>query len=51
VFGVEAEPEPTLQGILDEMHELPDRIADGLPGLLERLHQRGLDVRTTDIVS
>lgn len=50
VFRVAAEPEPMPRAILDEMHALPERIADGLPGLLARLHEHGLNVRTADII-
>lgn len=34
--------------ILDEFHQLPDHIIDGLPGLLQRLDQAGLDIHTSD---
>lgn len=50
VFTIAADPDPMLQGILAEMHDLPERIGDGLPRLLARLNQRGLDVRAADSI-
>ena len=47
-YRIAADDEPTVQGILDEFHHLPERIGDGLAGLLERLESAGLDVRVSE---
>ncbi len=49
-FHVAAPNVPTAQAILDEFHRLPEHIGTGLPSLLQRLHDAGLDVhiRTSD---
>lgn len=47
-YQIAAGDEPMMQAILDELHQLPDRIGDGLPGLLNQLNSIGLDVRAND---
>jgi hypothetical protein len=45
---IAAGEDPTTQAILDEIHQLPEHIGDGLPGLLQRLDQIGLDIQASD---
>ena len=47
-YRIAGRDDPTIQTILDEIHELPDHIATGLPGLLRRLETSGLAVRASD---
>jgi hypothetical protein len=37
---------PIVQAFLDELHGLPDRIGDGLEGMLARLDARGLEIKS-----
>ena len=46
-WRISADDDPTVQAILDEFHQLPERIGDGLTGLLQRLRVVGLDVRSS----
>jgi len=45
---IAADDVPMAQEILDEFHQLPDHIGDGLPGHLQRLGEAGLDIQTSD---
>jgi hypothetical protein len=47
-YQIAGDDDPIVHGILDEFHHLPERLADGLPGLLQRLHDHGLEVRARD---
>ena len=47
-YKIAGDDDPIVQGILDEFYQLPEHIGDGLPGLLQRLHDTGLDVQTND---
>jgi hypothetical protein len=47
-YRIAADDDPIAQGILDEFHQLPDHIGDGLPSLLQRLHTAGIDVQASD---
>lgn len=47
-YQIAGDNDPMIQAILDEFHQLPDHIANGLPGLLQRLDQAGLDIHTSD---
>ena len=48
IFRIEGDSDPMVQAALDEIHDLPDHIAAGIPGLWERLHRAGFDIRTSD---
>lgn len=39
---------PVAESILDEMYQLPDVVAEGLPALLEQLGSVGLTIDTSD---
>ena len=47
-YEIAGDDDPIVQGILDEVYQLPERIGDGLPGLLQRLNDHGLAVRASD---
>ena len=47
-WQVAGDQDPMVQAILDQFHQLPENIGDGLPGLLGRLHVAGLEVQTSD---
>ncbi len=47
-YTIAGDDDPIVQAILDEAHALPDQIDNGLPGLLQRLDQAGLDIRTSE---
>jgi hypothetical protein len=51
LFRIDGDTDPMVQAALDEIHDLPDQVADGLPGLLERLHQVGFTIRTSDVTT
>jgi hypothetical protein len=47
-YQIAGDDDPMIKAILDEIHQLPARIGDGLPGLLNQLKDAGLDVQTND---
>lgn len=47
-YKIAGDDDPIVQAILDEFYRLPERIGDGLTGLLQRLHDTGLVVHTSD---
>lgn len=47
-YKIGGDADPIVQSILDEFYQLPEHIGDGLTGLLQRLHDNGLDVQTND---
>lgn len=47
-YQIAGDKEPMIQTILDEIHQLPDQIGAGLPGLLQRLETAGLAIETSD---
>jgi hypothetical protein len=47
-YQIAGDHDPMVQAILDEIHDLPGRISDGLPGLLHQLKDIGLDVQAND---
>jgi hypothetical protein len=47
-WHIAGDDEPAAQAVLDEFHQLPEHLGDGLTGLLERLRLTGLDVRSND---
>ncbi len=47
-YEIAGDDDPTIHSILDEIHQLPDHVAGGLPGLLERLGTAGLEIETSD---
>ena len=48
IYEIAGDDEPTIHSILNEIHQLPDHIAGGLPGLLDRLGTAGLNIETSD---
>jgi hypothetical protein len=46
VWRTSSQAGPTVQAFLDEFHALPERFADGLDGLFQRLDSRGVRVVT-----
>jgi hypothetical protein len=46
VFSIAGGGDPRLRPMLDLVHALPDEVAAGAPGLLERLPAVGLEIRT-----
>jgi hypothetical protein len=47
-YRIAGDDDPMIAAILDEFHQLPDHITDGLPGLLQRLDKAGLNIETSD---
>lgn len=47
-YKIAGDDDPMIQAILDEIHQLPGRIGDGLPGFLKQLKDVGLDVHAND---
>lgn len=47
-YKIAGADDPIVQGILDEFYQLPEHIGEGFPGLLQRLHDTGLDIQTND---
>lgn len=47
-YTIAGDDDPTVQAILDEVHNLPDQIAAGPTGLLDRLGSAGLDIHTDE---
>ena len=47
-YKIAGDDDPIVQGILDELYQLSEHIGDGLPGLLQRLHDTGLDIQTNE---
>ena len=47
-YQIAGDDDPMIHAILDEIHQLPGRIGDGLPGLLEQMKDIGLDVQAND---
>jgi hypothetical protein len=48
VYAITAGDDPRLAPMLDLIERLPDEIAGRVPGLLSRLDQVGLEIRTRD---
>src|SRR5687767_10829335 len=48
VFEITGGGDPSVQPMLDLVHRLPDAIADGFPGLLARLAEVGVAIRTRE---
>ncbi|MEQ4209253.1 hypothetical protein [Actinopolymorpha sp. B9G3] len=48
IYRIAGEDEPMVQAALDEIDHVPEHVADGFPGLLERLRKAGFDIRTSD---
>jgi hypothetical protein len=44
LWRISSQAGPVAQALLDEFHALPDRIADGVTGLYDRLSLRGVSV-------
>jgi hypothetical protein len=47
-YRITGDDDPMVQAALDEIHAVPTHIAEGIPGLLDRLRGSGLDIRTGD---
>jgi hypothetical protein len=48
IYRIEGDSDPIVQAALDEINDVPNHIAAGIPGLWERLHRAGFDIRTSD---
>jgi hypothetical protein len=48
IYRIEGDSNPMVQAALDEINDVPDHIAAGIPGLWEGLHRAGFDIRTSD---
>ena len=48
VYRIAGDDDPMTQAALDEIHRVPDHMAEGFPGMLDRLHQAGFDIATSD---
>jgi hypothetical protein len=47
ICRIGADGVPMADAILDEIHDLPEQIAEGFPGMLDRLRDAGMDVKTS----
>jgi hypothetical protein len=48
IYRITGENDPMVQAALDEIRDVPDHIAEGLPALVDGLRESGFDVRTSD---
>jgi hypothetical protein len=48
LYRIEGASDRMVQAALDEINDIPDHIAAGIPGLRERLRRAGFDLRTSD---
>jgi hypothetical protein len=51
VYRIDGDSDPMVQAALDELHDVPDHIAAGIPGMWDRLNRAGFEIRTSGTVT